>query len=227
MAYEFILGVDVVTTHDADGLTATFTMVEKTDAGGDGAPRYSIDRLAAGHAFASTDALADHIQSVLTQKPYVARTVPIINQTTNAGEAVRAALEDRGLAPVGATLSDSTTTLRGGRDEMRATVSLHRILDTLQALHRGGRVDLNAQKDTDEASRLVRAIEWYSESGTDEDGEERRVAMARTPDAEGPYEPLVVSAAFACWLGEEQSFDPTEHLRKDLHGRRSAPEDAL
>ncbi len=220
MAYEFILGVDVVHP-EGDALSAAFTAFEKTTDGGETAPNYRLDRLEERSGFESTDDLAEYIQSLLTQKPYVARTVPMINQTTAEGRAVYEALKERGLVPVGATLSDSTTTVSGGRDEMNATVSARNVLDTLRTLHRNGRVDLHAQKDTDEASRLARAIEWFSESGVDETGEERRVNMALVPDDDGPYEPLVVSAALACWLGEEQTFDPTEHLKKELQGRRS------
>jgi len=218
MAYEFIVGVDVVHA-ERDALTAAFAIFEKTSDGAEAAPRYRLDLLEERSGFASTDDLAEHIQSLLTQKPYVARTVPIINRTADDGRAVHDALGERGLAPVGATLSDSTTTVSGARDEMNATVSARNLLDTLRTLHRSGRVDLRAQKDTDEASRLVRAIEWFSESGVDETGEERRVEMALVPDGDGPYEPLVISVALACWLGEEQTFDPTEHLKGELQGR--------
>lgn len=218
MAYEFILGVDVVRPN-GDAVTVALTMVEKTDGGDQNAARYRLDLLEEEASLESTDAVAEHIQSLLTQKRYVARTVPVINQTTTDGQAVHAALEDRGLAPVGATLSDGTATVSGSREEMNATVSMRSVLDTLRSLHRAGRVDLHDQ-DTDEASRLARAIEWFSESGTDEDGNERRVDMALAPDQDGPYEPLVVSTALACWLGEEQTFDPTEHLKKDLQSQR-------
>lgn len=220
MAYEFILGVDVVNA-EGDTLTAAFTIFEKTTNDRDEAPQYRLDLLEERSGFESTDDLAEHIQSLLTQKTYVARTVPMINQTTAEGQAVHDALEERGLAPVGATLSSSSTTVSGSRDEMNAAVSAHNVLDTLRTLHRNGRVDLHAQKDTEEASRLVRAIEWFSESGVDEEGEERRVNMALAPEDDGPYEPLVVSTALACWLGEEQTFDPTEHLKKELHGQHA------
>jgi hypothetical protein len=219
MAYEFILGVDVIHS-ESKALTVAFTAVEKTGSNNGEATRYRLRLLEEKHSFESTDDIAEHIQSLLTQKPYVARTVPMINQTTEEGQAVRDALEDRGLAPVGATLVDGTTTMSGNREEMHAVVSMRNVLDALRALQREGRIDLQVQKDTDEASRLMRAIEWFSESGTDEDGNEHRVDMALSPDQEGRYEPLVVSTALACWLGEEQTFDPTEHLKKDIQGQQ-------
>lgn len=218
MAYEFILGVDVVAPGGSP-LTMVLTAVEKADNNASD-PHYRVDRLDLVDGIEDVDAAAEYLQSLLSQKPYVARTVPVINQTAEYGQAVRTALQDRGLAPVGVTLSEGTTTVSGNRGEMNAAVSVRRAVDTLRQLYHDGRVDLQAQQDTEAASRLVRAIEWFSESGTDEQGEERRVTMALTPD-EGNYEPVMVSTMLACWLGEEQTFDPTERLKTPLQGRRT------
>lgn len=218
MAYTFILGVDVVEA-DENRIAAAFAVVEKaTDRPGDTA-HYRLDRLDAYQNFDATDDIAEHIQTLLTEKPYVARTVPIVNRTTGHGQDVLDALSTRGLAPVGATLSAGSSTVSGERDEMNVAVSVDRVADTLQALYHAGRLDLQPQQDTDEASRLVRGIERFGESGTDETGEERRVAMGTTPD-EGPYDAVVVSTGLACWLGEEQTFDPTQHLKTATQGGR-------
>ncbi len=218
MAYTFILGVDVVPS-DENRLTAAFAVVEKSTEDQDDTAYYRVDRLDAYRNFESTDAVAEHIQTLLTEKPYVARTVPIVNRTTGHGQDVLDALGTRGLAPVGATLSAGTSTASGKRGEMNATVSVHRIVDTLLALYHADRIDLQPQQDTDEVSRLVRGIERFGDSGTDEEGEERRVEMATTPD-EGPYDAVVVSMGLACWLGEEQTFDPTQRLKEVPQGGR-------
>ena len=216
MAYEFILGVDVVES-EADQLSLALAILEKEAGANDEAPRYRLELLEEESGFDDTDAVAERIQNLLTKKPYVARTVPIANRTTAYGQDVLAALSERGLAPVGATLSPGSTTMSGSRDEMNAVVSVRDAIDILQTLYHGGQLDTMPQQDTDEASRLVRGIERFGESGTDEMGEERRVDMAVSPD-EGPYDAIVVSTALACWLGEEQTFDPTQHLKEELQG---------
>jgi len=94
---------------------------------------------------------------------------------------------------------------------------VHGAIDTLQQLYHGGRIDTLPQQDTEEASQLVRGIERFGESGTDEEGEERRVEMGVTP-SDGPYDALVVGTALACWLGEEQTFDPTQRLKGEMRG---------
>lgn len=218
MTYTFILGVDVVEA-DENRLAAALSIVEKSTENQAAPAYYRIDRLDAYSSFETTDDVAEHIQTLLTEKPYVARTVPIVNRTTGYGQDVLDALGARGLAPVGATLSAGTSTVSGERDEMNVTVSVHRAADTLQALYHAGRLDLQPQKDTEEASRLVRGIERFAGSGTDENGEERRVEMGTTP-GEGPYDAIVVSTALACWLGEEQTFDPTQRLKTATQGGR-------
>lgn len=218
MTYTFILGVDVVASEE-DGLSATFALVEKSANNNDEPPHYRVDRLNERRGFDSTDEVAERIQTLLTQKPYVARTVPIVNRTTTQGQEVVDALGERGLDPVAATLSTGTSTVSGDRDEMNVGISMYQAIDTLQALYHAGRVDTQPQKDTDEASHLVQGIERFGESGTDETGEEQRADMAVTPD-NGPYNAVLVSMALACWLGEEQTFDPTQHLKETPHGGR-------
>lgn len=213
MAYEFILGVDIGSA-EGPPYTAAFTLVEKSDDETEGS-RYRVDRLNEVDGFDNVEAVAEQVQSLLTQKTYVARTIPVINQTTEAGRRLRDALADRGVAPVGVTLSTGTTTVSGDRDEMNAAVSVRGAVDLLRTIYHDDRLDLQDQKDTEEASRLVRSIEWFSDSGTDESGAEHRVEMATTP-GEGRYEPVMVSAMMACWLGEEQTFDPTERLKTEL-----------
>lgn len=218
MAYEFILGADVVPSGE-DEWTATLAVVEKAADNNERPPHYRLDLLEEKTGFATTDGVAEFIQTLLTQKPYVARTVPIVNGTTTYGQDVLDALSRRGLAPVGATLSIGTSTVSGDRDEMHVGVSVRGVVDALQALYHDGRVTLGPQQNTREATRLVEGIERFGVSGTDETGEERRVDMAVTPD-DGPYDALVVSVALACWLGEEQTFDPTQHLKVTPQGER-------
>lgn len=215
MAYEFILGVDAVPAGD-ESFTVALTAVEKTDENADH-PHYRVERLEASDPLGSVDAVAEHIQSLLTQKPYVARTIPVINKTSEPGRAVHDALSERGLDLVGVTLSNNTATVSGQRDEMNASVSARDAVDMLQALYHDGRLEVEPQQNNEQASRLLRAIEWFSDSGTDESGEERRVAMPLDPSSDR-YEPVMVSTLVACWLGEEQTFDPTERLKESLQG---------
>jgi hypothetical protein len=219
MAYEFILGVDVVPSGESS-FTAALTAVEKTDENAS-EPHYQLERLEETDAFDSVDEAAEHIQSLLTQKPYVARTVPVINRTNESGRALHEALADRGLDLVGVTLTSGTTTVSGDRDEMNASVAVRDAVDMLQRLYHDGRLEMQPQQNNDAASRLLRAIEWFSDSGTDESGEERRVAMPLDASNDG-YEPVMVSTMAACWLGEEQTFDPTERLKETLQGGLSA-----
>lgn len=218
MAYEFILGIDVVPTGDSSH-TVALTAVEKTDEEG-AQPHYRIERIEQANGLEEAPDVAEHIQSLITQKPYVARTVPVINQTTEAGQAVREALADRGLDVVGVTLSRGTTTVSGDRSEMNPSVAVRDAVDLLQTLYHDGRLDAEPQQNDEDVSRLLRAIEWFSDSGTDESGEERRVTMP-LDTADARYEPVMVSTMVACWLGTEQTFDPTEHLKEALQGGSS------
>jgi hypothetical protein len=104
---------------------------------------------------------------------------------------------------------------------MNASVAVRDAVDMLQRLYHDGRLEMQPQQNNDAASRLLRAIEWFSDSGTDESGEERRVAMPLDASNDG-YEPVMVSTMAACWLGEEQTFDPTERLKETLQGGLSA-----
>lgn len=215
MAYEFILGIDVVPTAESSHAVA-LTAVEKTDEQAS-QPRYRIERIEQVRGLDGADTVAEHIQSLITQKPYVARTVPVINRTAEAGQAVHAALADRGLDVVGVTLTRGTTTVSGDRGEMNASVAVRDAVDMLQALYHDGRLDVARQRNDEASSRLLRAIEWFGDSGTDETGEAHRVTMPLdlTDDR---YEPVLVSTMAACWLGEEQTFDPTERLKEAFQG---------
>lgn len=219
MTYTFILGVDVAASED-DRLSAAFAIIEKSATNNGDRPDYRLDLLNERSGFDSADDVAAHIQTLLTQKPYVARTVPIVNRTTALGDELLDALRERGLAPVGASLSGGTSTVSGDRDEMSVGVSVYRVVDTLQALYHDGRIDMQPQQGTDEVSRLVRGIERFADSGTDEMGEARRVDMGVTPDDDASYDAIVVSTALACWLGEEQTFDPTQRLKETPQGSR-------
>ena len=94
-----------------------------------------------------------------------------------------------------------------------------------------GRVDTSEQ--TEEAEALGEAVATGEEDAADEvvaaDGEAAGPQEATTADEAEPaeqatgetgtqaareeaHDAFVMSAALACWLGEERSFDPTEHL---------------
>ena len=96
-----------------------------------------------------------------------------------------------------------------------------------------GMQSYRAEEDADEASEGAETL-GGAEAAADEDDAPGRVEAEgeATPDAvdedadaptgasedaprRHPHATLVVSAGMACWLGEERSFDPTEHLTGD------------
>jgi hypothetical protein len=54
----------------------------------------------------------------------------------------------------------------------------------------------------------VQGLQSYASADKDGDGQ--------TPSRPEAHDMHVTSAALACWLGSERSFDPTQHLKEDI-----------
>lgn len=218
MEYQFFLGVDAVPTDRDDAVDVALALVEKEAANTDDEATYRLHRLEHGTAMDSPGAVADHIQSLLTQQPYVARTVLIVNRTEASGQAVFQALDDRGLAAIGAELTTGSSSVSGSTDEMNAAVSVYGAVETLTNLYRGGHLDLAPQQEKKVTSHLVHSLQHVGSADASEDGTAAFPGdLPVSPSDEG-YDPLLISAALACWMGEEQTFDPVQHLKTQMDG---------
>lgn len=214
--YQFFLGVDVVDTEET-GVMAALALVEKEESDAAKEPIYRLHLLDRIVEENSGEDIANRIQSVLTEQPYIARTVPVINRTSAAGQRVYDALNEQGLAAIGAVLSTGTSTVAGDTSEMRVSISVDRAIEGLTALYRTRRLDPSPQQNKEIASELARGIERFGAEGAGGDGEDLHEDMAISRE-DGPYDALVVSTALACWIAQEHTFDPAEHLKGQMEG---------
>lgn len=211
MAYAFYLGLDAAPEEGT-----TLALVEKdVDEGAKnrGEVAYHLrDLQALGQA--DPDAVAERVQDLIAETPYVGRTLLVINKAT--GEEVLKALEERGLTTIGVTLTggDAATqdgtgfTLTGGDDadveDAGLYVSEEDLVVKLQELHSAHRFDTGPES-LEEVDALMEGLRTY---GLDEGA---RQAGAE-PQRDARHSGHVLSTALACWYGEQHSLDPTEHL---------------
>ncbi len=105
MAHAFFLGVDV-SPADGDGAPdVTHALFEKSKEDSDEPATYRLNRIRDHADVASADDLADHVQGLVADQPYIGRTSLIVNRGADFGAALVGALEDRGMDPVAATLT--------------------------------------------------------------------------------------------------------------------------
>lgn len=216
MAYEFFLGVDAVETDDGTP-EAVVTLIEKEVDGGDENATFRlhlIEHTTGDHVGA---ALAERIQEALTQKPFIGRTVLVVNRTMAPGQEVLDELSQRGLDAIAAELTGGSTSVAGDTSEMAVEVSAQEIVDHLADVYHDQRLDVSPQKDREIVSRLLRMIERFGSEGADSDGQVLRDQMGTTPST-GAYDATVVSTALACWTGAQQSFDPISGLKQRPEG---------
>lgn len=229
MSYAFYLGIDA--TNEPD--TLTLALLEKERETNEDEATYHLRRIeheGNGSLDREPAAIAAHVVSLIASKPYTGRTQIVVNETADLGEAILRQLTDRGLTPIGVTVTGSDAAAQeasgfartSGDDEDALTsgflVSEHALVEATQELYRSDQLKLS-QEATEHASKLARGLQSYRarahEAGDalqDIEGEPRRNA------ADAGY---VLSTALACWLGEQQSFDPTEHLAGDPPPLRS------
>lgn len=216
MAHAFFLGVDLE-EHDAS-IDATLTILEKEEQG-DEAPRFRVNH-ARRRAEDTADALADRIQGLVAERPYIGRTNIIVNRSAAPGPALLEALSDRGLDPIAATLTGGSGTVAGEPDDVGVSLGRIDAIRTLAELHRDGRLVVE-DHTTEAASHLARGLQRAAEVLDEADGtQDTPEAAGSTLDPLGESGPHVVSAALAAWCGTERSFDPSQHLKEQPQTRR-------
>lgn len=217
MAYEFYLGLDAETSED-ETTSFSFSLVEKNQEQGELDYRlHDLTRLEIDQ-----NEMVDTIQNRISEDPFVGRTVCVVNVTEAVGRALHGALNNRGLSPVAvsisggdaATQSGSGFDLEGGdtagSDEGGLQASEHDVVSTVENLYHEGRIDTNILK-TDEISELTRGLDQYRMVAK-EPGQEGLESIDVAPGRSSENADLVIATGIACWLAEQHSFDPTEHL---------------
>ena len=225
MAHAFFLGVDLADTESDEPLAATLAILEKEKGETDIEASYRLDHVRHHTDVSSADDLADHIQSLVADRPYIGRTSIVVNRASAAGQALVDALKDRGLDPVAATLTEGSGAVPGGRDEVGVQLGTSDAVRTLAELYRDRRLGIDDHA-TEAASDLARGVQRAAERLDEAD------ANQDTPEAAGSVldgfneaDRSVTSAALAAWVGAERSFDPSQHLKQDPQTSRSNPEE--
>lgn len=220
MAHAFFLGIDSGSAADASP-NATLTILEKEKEQSEGTARFRLNYIRPLPNMEAAD-LADHIQSLVAEQPYIGRTNIIVNRGTEPGRALVDALKTRGLDPVAATLTDGSGTVPGETDEGSVTLGTAEVVRTLAELHRDGLLTIE-DHTTEAGSQLARGVQRASEALDAADGNQA------TPEAAGStlevlddVDMHVRSAALAAWCGMERSFDPSKHLKEDPQTGRSS-----
>lgn len=214
MDYQFFLGVDAVEADDGT-VEITLALVEKEVEDKDDEAIYRLHLVETGQR--ASDEVAERIQEVLTQDPFIGRTVPVVNRTMDPGQDVLDRLDDLGLDAIGALLTTGSASVAGDTSEMAVEVSAQRMVEELADVYHANRLDASPQQEREAVSHLLRTVERFGSEGADTDGRVLRDEIGTTP-ADGAYDALVVSTALACWIGERYSFDPTEGLKQRPEG---------
>ena len=213
MAHAFFLGVDV-SPPDGDGAPdVTYALFEKAKEDSDELASYRLNRIRDHAEVASADDLADHLQGLVADQPYIGRTSLIVNRGPDFGAALVGALEDRGLDPIAATLTSGDGAAAGAPDEIGVHLEGGKVLRRFVNLHRDGQLRLENHA-TEAASRLARDVQALSERLDEIDGDME--ALGETQREGLPFDPgatHITSAAIAVWLGSERSFDPSQRLK--------------
>ena len=213
MAHAFFLGVDVAPTDEDDSFGVTHALFEKSLDGNDDEATYRLDHIQHHTDVASADDFADHLQGLVAEQPYIGRTSLIINRNTAFGQALIDALEDRGMDPVAATVTEGAGVAAGETDEIGVHLGGVDAVRTIADLHWEGKVAIEGHT-TEVASRLARDVQALAEQLDEAEGDiEALGASTSGPsfDAEATH---VTSAALAVWFGTERSFDPSQHLKE-------------
>jgi hypothetical protein len=212
MAHAFFLGIDLSAD---DRLDATLTMLEKEKEQGDARASFRLAHARRHEDVDSVDDLADHVQGLVAERPYIGRTSIVVNRNLAAGQSLVDALSDRGLDPVGATLTAGSGSVPGERDEVGVSLGTADAVRTLAELYRDRRFGIDDYA-TEAASNLARGVQRAAEVLDEADGnQDTPEASGSTLDALNDADASVTSAALAAWVGTERSFDPSQHLKED------------
>lgn len=213
MAHAFFLGVDVAPSDGNPPHDVTHALFEKSTEGGDDGATYRLDHIRHHTDIASTDELADHLQGLVAEQPYIGRTSLIVSRSTDFGQALVDALEDRGMDPVAATLTEGSGVAAGDTDEIGVHLGGVDAVRTIADLHRSREIALEGYT-TEVASRLARDVQALAEQLDEADGDLEALGTSTSEPSFDPEAIHVTSAALAVWLGTERSFDPSQHLKE-------------
>jgi hypothetical protein len=211
MAHSFFLGVDLV---DADAsVTATVSVLEKEQEDTDAAARFRLGR-ARQYTKESVEALAEHLQGVVADRPYIGRTNIVVNQSAPKGGDFVEALTERGLDPIAAVLTDGSGAVPGETDEVAVHLGTTDAVRTLANLYRDGQFTIE-DHTTEAGSHLARSVQRAAEALDAADGNQDTPAAAgNSLDALDAPDTYLTSAALAAWCATERSFDPSQHLKE-------------
>lgn len=213
MAHAFFLGVDL-TENDDESIGATLAILEKEKEQSAPEASFRLDH-ARRYTKDSVGALADHLQSLVAEQPYIGRTNMVVNRTSAAGQALVEALAERGMDPVAATLTEGDGVVAGESDEVGVHLGRVEAVRTLAELERDGRLSIEDHA-TEAVSDLARGIQRATEALDEADGNwETPEAQGSSLNHLGDVNASVISAALAAWCGTERSFDPSQHLKED------------
>lgn len=214
MAHAFFLGADATPSSDDEELfDVTFTLFEKSKEGDDESAQYRLDHIRHRTGISSADDLAEDLQGLVADRPYIGRTSLIVNRATAFGQALVDALEERGLDPVGATLTEGTGVASGETDEIAVQLGGIDAVRTIADLHRDGVLTIESHT-TEVASQLARDTQALAEQLDEADGDIEALGETTSGPSFDPTATHVTSAALAVWLGTERSFDPSQHLKE-------------
>lgn len=223
MAHAFFLGVDAIDGEDDRAAECTLALVEKTDEDGDDM-LYRVHRISQ-QSEPDAAAIADKVQELATDSPFIGRTMFVVNQRTSLGNTIFAELQDRGLAPVGALITGGMGAVAGTTDEVAVDVAEHDAVRRLASFYRDQKLQLD-HLESEEASNLAHGLHSYDFSTPDESGQEMPEEPSEEPARVEQHDTVVLSAALACWIGSERTFDPTSHLKEDVQTTGRADVDA-
>ena len=212
MAHAFFLGVDVAPTDEESLSDVTYTLFEKSTEGDDEVT-YRLDNIRQYEEAPSADDLADHLQGLVAEQPYIGRTSLIVNRSTGFGQALLDALGERGMDPVAATFTEGSGVAAGETDEIGVHMGGIDAVRTIADLHREGKLEFESST-SEAASRLARDVQGLAEQLDEADGDLEALGAATTEPSFDPEATHVTSAALAVWLGRERSFDPSQHLKE-------------
>lgn len=213
MAHAFFLGVDVLPTDGESPTDLTHALFEKSKEASDDEATYRLDHIRRHKDVASADDFADHLQGLVAERPYIGRTSLIVNRNTEFGQALIDALEDRGMDPVAATLTEGTGVAPGETDEIGVHLGGIDVVRTIADLHRDGKLTIESHT-TEAASQLARDVQALAEQLDEADGDMEALGTSTAGPSFDPEATHVTSAALAVWLGAERSFDPSQHLKE-------------
>lgn len=219
MAYAFYVGIDV--TDDRKGV---ISLVEKASTGEDENVKYRIHRIDSIEDNQNDEQIAARVRDMIAESPYTGRTSVVVNKTTDPGQMVVNRLIQTGLTPIGVIISGGDSAAQTGTGMARTSagvithdtsgfmVSEHVLVDCIERLYQEGRTEL-PREDSDSASLLSQGLQSYR-ARAHEAGEALE-HISEEPRRDADHSEYVISAALACWYGEQQhSFDPAGSLEE-------------